>query len=436
LLRILVLGKYPPIQGGVSGATFRLAQELAIRGHDVSVVTNSGEVEFGFREFFWGEDESRLDREYGEGSLKVLQTESLAPNSYVPWANPYVSKLAGRAIAVANARGCDAIVGVYLEPYGVAAALVSTAIQKPLIVRHAGSDVGRLSKHQDLAETYRWVLSKADAVVTGASLGNVYDNLLSLGVASSQLKSLGASALPEWFYDSDEILDLMELADAFTASSWPMHLFPQTFREIVHADQKRIEKDLLTIGTFGKVGVAKGSFVLVEALKKLAIEGYQFNFVTLAGGTSETLSRYYGSILESESLRERSWILPLIAPWRVPAFVRACSAIAFLEHDFPIAHRPRIPREVLATGTCLICSSEIADKQGFGVNLVHRKNYVRIEAPNDEAALSSELANLIDHPERCHSIGKHGQFLSRVIERGLPRIDPLVELIERTATAH
>jgi glycosyltransferase involved in cell wall biosynthesis len=431
-LRILLVGKYPPIEGGVSGAVFRAAQDLATAGHHVDVVTNSNEVEFGFREFFWGADESLLQLKTAAGSVSVLETRPLAPHSYVPWTNPHVSKVVGRALAATRVHEYDAIVGVYLEPYGVAAALVSTVIEKPLILRHAGSDIGRLSEHPDLQEIYRWALSRARIVLTGVRTGPAYERLLELGASLNQVRSLGACALPAWFSESNEVLNVMELADAFNASSWPSQLFPRHLNEIVRTNTKRIRNDCPTIGTYGKVGVTKGSFAIIEALQKLAAKGYPFNFVTLAGGTPEVLERYCAKILEYPSLRDRSWILPLIAPWRIPAFLRASNIVAFLEHNFPIvAHRPGIPREVLAVGTCLVCSSEIADKQGFHSNMVDGKNYVRINTPDDSDVLSSKLSEVISDQDRCHSIGRHGMFLSRVIEEGLPRMDPIVELIER-----
>jgi glycosyltransferase involved in cell wall biosynthesis len=430
-LRILLAGKYPPTEGGVSGATFRAAHDLATAGHHVEVVTNCNEVEVGFREFLWGADESRLQLKTAAGSVSVLETRPLALHSYVPWTNPYVSKVAGRALAATRVHEYDAIVGVYLEPYGVAAALISTVIEKPLILRHAGSDIGRLSEHPDLQETYRWALSRARIVLTGVTKGHAYERLLELGASPNQVRSLGACALPGWFSESNEVLNVMELADAFNASSWPSQLFGRNFNEIVRVNAKRIRSDCPTIGTYGKVGVTKGSFALIEALQKLAAKGYPFNFVTLAGGTPEVLERYCATILECPFLRDRSWILPLIAPWRIPPFLRACKIVAFLEHNFPIvAHRPGIPREVLSVGTCLVCSSEIADKQGFRCNLVNGKNYVRINVPDDSDVLSAKLSELISDQDRCHSIGRHGMFLSKVIEEGLPKIDPIVELIE------
>ena len=44
-MRICILGKFPPIEGGVSHQTHLAAHELARRGHDVAVVTNAAQVE-------------------------------------------------------------------------------------------------------------------------------------------------------------------------------------------------------------------------------------------------------------------------------------------------------------------------------------------------------------------------------------------------------
>jgi len=57
-MRIAILGKIPPIQGGVSAATYWTAMELAKRGHAVHVISNAGEVEQGFRSFLVGEEPS------------------------------------------------------------------------------------------------------------------------------------------------------------------------------------------------------------------------------------------------------------------------------------------------------------------------------------------------------------------------------------------
>ena len=43
-MRICLIGKYPPIQGGVSMRTYWSAHGLAARGHEVHVVTNAKEA--------------------------------------------------------------------------------------------------------------------------------------------------------------------------------------------------------------------------------------------------------------------------------------------------------------------------------------------------------------------------------------------------------
>ena len=48
-MRICIIGKYPPIQGGVSTRTYLAAHALAQRGHEVHVVTNAKEAVPPFR---------------------------------------------------------------------------------------------------------------------------------------------------------------------------------------------------------------------------------------------------------------------------------------------------------------------------------------------------------------------------------------------------
>ncbi len=48
-MRICIIGKFPPIQGGVSMRTYWSAHGLAARGHEVHVVTNAKEAVAPFR---------------------------------------------------------------------------------------------------------------------------------------------------------------------------------------------------------------------------------------------------------------------------------------------------------------------------------------------------------------------------------------------------
>ena len=64
-MRICVIGKYPPIQGGVSARNYHMAHELAKRGHQVHVVTNAREVELPWRLLMRQEDWDRCEADYG-----------------------------------------------------------------------------------------------------------------------------------------------------------------------------------------------------------------------------------------------------------------------------------------------------------------------------------------------------------------------------------
>jgi len=417
-MRIALLGKFPPIQGGVSAATYRAASALTARQHEVHVVTNSDEVEPGFRAFIYGEDLLRLPEARRGGHFAVHRTTPLPRFSYIPWAPPFSSQLFGLGRSVIERHGCDLIIGWYFEPFGVVAAQLGTALQVPYVLRHAGSDIGRLAEHPDLAETYRWMLKGAAAVLTVGRCGEVLDRLAQLGVREEQVRRLGPSRLPTEYTEPCTPLDVEALLARLP--DWYSRL--PVDRDIVQAvaatNAKSFDARLPTIGAYGKVGEPKGSFDLVHALAQLAREGATFNLLTIAGGTSSALANYYRIILESPELRVRTWILPLLAPWRIGAFLRRCNIVCFLERDFPITfHAPMVPREILAAGTCAVLSAEVADKQPFSDSLSDGKNYVRIDDPRDQAALAARLLPLLRDPEAARIIGRHGKFLSKACER-------------------
>ncbi|MBB4276619.1 glycosyltransferase [Rhizobium mongolense] len=71
----------------------------------------------------------------------------------------------GIALAAAKSRTPDLVIGWYLEPYGVAASIFGRLADSQVILRHAGSDLGRLKKVADLAPLYNHCLATASRVV-------------------------------------------------------------------------------------------------------------------------------------------------------------------------------------------------------------------------------------------------------------------------------
>src|SRR5882724_2208059 len=147
-MRICFVGKYPPIQGGVSSSTYWAVRGLAERGHQVYVVTNASEVETRYRLQLDAADLDHLEASFISGGLvRVFQPERGTTRiSHIPLSNPFVSKLAGMATQVIREFSCEVVVGSYFEPYGVAAAMAAHWTSSSLILEHAGSDLDRLMR--------------------------------------------------------------------------------------------------------------------------------------------------------------------------------------------------------------------------------------------------------------------------------------------------
>src|SRR5215467_6530016 len=151
-MRICIIGKFPPIQGGVGVRTYWIAHDLAARGHEVHVVTNAKEVRPPFRMHMRRQDWKRCEATYGAqpssalpGSVTVHWTDPVDRSQYhIPLASPFVSKLAGTAARVHSECPFDVIYSHYLEPYGIAGHLAADIAKVPHVVRMAGSDAGRL----------------------------------------------------------------------------------------------------------------------------------------------------------------------------------------------------------------------------------------------------------------------------------------------------
>jgi glycosyltransferase involved in cell wall biosynthesis len=415
-VKLLVLGKFPPIEGGVSAQTFWLCRELAAQGHAVDVVTNAGEVDPTLAQLQYGDDSDWLLAGGSEGTLRVHHTTPVQPGSFIPFSQPYVSKLFGLALLALDRHACDVVLSWYFEPYGLVAALVGQATGVPYVMRHAGSDLARLARHPQLREAYRWAARRAAGLV----VTNEYEFEARLGSIDRPRIRVARPHLPDVFRAPSASLDLSELLDA--ADSWfaAAGLPEELVRRIRLANARPLRPDLFTLGTYGKVGVTKGSFDLVAALANTAASGAEFAFLTLSCGRREVLTGYYEAIMASEALAERTWFLPPVMPWRVPGFLAACDAVCFLERDFAIpSHGPLVPHEVLSSAACLVCSAEVASKPAYGGNLVHDRNAVVIPDPSDRHRLSAEIGALVEDCDRAAGIGRQGQKLSRFWDEDL-----------------
>ncbi|HEX4420722.1 MAG TPA: PqqD family peptide modification chaperone [Kofleriaceae bacterium] len=390
-MKLCLLIKYPPIQGGVSAQGFWVARALAQRGHELHVVTHANEVEPAYRLMLDDEDRAMLESRFERGSVQLHWTEPMSRKlAYIPQANPFVSKLAGRATDVIERFGCELIFSYYFEPYGVAGALAKSWTHVPQVIRHAGSDLGRLMLNPDLAPTYSRILRGADGILSGNR-----HPFAGLGVPADRVHGVAPYFLPTEFFRPDAPPLDMTATLAMLSRMSPDVVSPGPF-----------DAGVPTIGIYGKVGEQKGSFDLVKALAIVKQRGADFNFVALTQGTQ---SQAFRQAVSAAGLDDRTYILPFIAHWKVARFIRACTAVCFLERDFTISfHTPSVPKEVLACETCLVLSGEILDKQAYKSQLVDGENFVSIPDPRDIAQLAAALERVVRDPEAAREIGRRG----------------------------
>jgi glycosyltransferase involved in cell wall biosynthesis len=420
-LRICIVGKFPPIQGGVSMRTYWTAHALAERGHEIHVVTNAKEARPPFRMHMRPEDWVRCEPQSQIGSVKVHWTDPVdRSQSYIPMASPFVSKLAGIAARVHSERPFDVILSHYMEPYGVAGHLAAEIAGLPHVVRMAGSDAGRLWRHPQFEPLYDHVLRSAEVVVAA---GVVAERAIARGVDTARIASGGGFVVPEeLFTPTGSAIDLAALTEEVEPDP--------AMRDQVWG---RFMADRPYFGVCGKLGESKGSFALLAAMQRLKLARADVGLVALAHGSPEVEQKFRRHVREL-GLADRVLQIPFLPHWRVPEFLRSCLAVCCLEQDFPIAfHTPMVPLEVLLCGKCLIGSTEVIRKLPHYERLPNGYGCVAIEDVNDVAALSTQLAAIVQDPTPTAAIGARGCKFAGELQKSLAFPDTLERILEAAA---
>jgi glycosyltransferase involved in cell wall biosynthesis len=421
-VRVCIIGKFPPIQGGVSARTYWGAHDLAARGHEVHVVTNAKEARPPFRMHMRRQDWKRCEAVYDSGSVTMHWTDPIDSSQfYIPMASPFVSKLAATAARVHSERPFDVIYSHYLEPYGVAGHLAAEIVGVPHVVRMAGSDAGRLWRHPQFEALYDHVLRSAAMIIaTGAIAGRAIKH----GVRAELIAAGGAFQVPEdLFRPEGPALDLAALRQEVEPD-------PE-LRELLWGG---FAGEFPYFGIYGKLGETKGSFALLAALQRLKQAGLEVGLVAMAHGWP-ALENRFRSRTEDLGLTDRILQIPFLPHWRVPEFLRSCLAVCCLEQDFPIIfHTPVIAREVLMCGACLVGSTEVIHKLPDHTRVPNGYGCVAIEDVQDFEALSTKLAAIATDPEPIASVTARGRAFARSVQADAGVSDRLEYLLKAAAS--
>jgi glycosyltransferase involved in cell wall biosynthesis len=418
-VRICIIGKFPPIQGGVSARTYWGAHYLAARGHEVHVVTNAKEARPPFRMHMRRQDWKRCEAAYASsGSVTVHWTDPVdSSQSYIPMASSFVSKLAATAARVHSEHPFDVIYSHYLEPYGVAGHLAAEIAQLPHVVRMAGSDAGRLWRHPQLEALYDHVLrSAASVIATGVVAGRAIKH----GVRPERIAAVGGLDVPDdLFCPEGPALDLAALRREVEPD-------PE-IRDLLWGG---FAGELPYFGVYGKLGETKGSFALLAAMQRLKQAGIEVGLVAMAHGWP-ALESQFRSRAEELGVVDRILQIPFLPHWRVPEFLRSCLAACCLEQDFPITfHAPVIAHEVLLCGTCLIGSTEVIRKLPDHERIPDGYGCVAIDDVQDIDALSARMAAIGSDPGPIASVAARGRVFALAAHAGASAPDRLERLLK------
>ncbi len=406
-MKICIMGKYPPIQGGVSTRTYWTAHGLAKLGHTVHVITNARETAAPYRMLMQQGDWARCDATYGAGSVKVHWTEPYGRRQWhIPRGTPYITKLASLGISVAKREPLDVVFSYYMEPYCVAAHIVAQATGLPQVIRTAGSDAGRLWRLPQFAPLYDHVFRSAAAVICGPSLE---PKMIDIGVQRSRLRR------------NRESLNLCELF----SPDGPALNVEGLRQDVLSGDDAELKTllfgeynpELIYIGVYGKLGRSKGSFALLQALKKMKDDGKPIGLLAMAHEPPMAQNAFRNYAM-TNALHDRICQLPFLPHWRVPEFIRACAAVCCLEQDFPIVfHTPVVAREVLTSGACLVGALEVIRKLPSPEKMVDGYNCLAIPNVNVIEDLVQKLTFAIENADGVRQIGVRAREYARIVER-------------------
>jgi len=394
-----MIGKYPPVQGGVSSDTYWLAKALGQRGHDVHVVTNAWEVEDEYKE----QIESCSTEEYEPKNVHVHSTDP-SPSAnpwHIPYSKAYAEKLASLAIETIQKYDLEVIDSQYLVPYVASGFLAKIITQRPQIVRHAGSDMRRLLPSPYLNTLFTCLFERADAIVAYPQTKQAF---LDLGIPEAKV-----------FVSEEVHVD----SRAFNPQVEPMDLAPYTDGDI---------EDRPAISFIGKIPYlwrTQGLEKVAEACEQLD-DDYLLLFVANGGGLDE-----FQTAVKRRGLEGRSLFLGFMAPWKIPSLIKRSACVLLPRYGSTNMGVSAVAREVMAVGKCLILSQELYENT-YRDLLCHRENVLVVD-PSDVEQFRQTLKEVISNPTETDRIGQRAYEVSQSLESFDTYVESMEDLYTRVS---
>jgi len=157
-MKVLLIGKFPPTQGGISSRSFWLCHALATHDIYFDIVTIVPPL-------YRSETTGKLPNKI---RLRQITTDE-EPPWFIPGGELWIERLVSSALDLANDQMPDLVEANYLVPYGFAAFITSRILGVPLLIRHAGSDLTKLYNWKPVQHALESLITRADLVVSTSS---------------------------------------------------------------------------------------------------------------------------------------------------------------------------------------------------------------------------------------------------------------------------
>lgn len=369
-----------PIQGGTASKWMWNFYFLAEAGHQIVIITNSSEIKPCHCILT-----NHLSPTRGSASvvdptqhpnIELLSTELSNNQKSIANDNPVLTKLLSLGLTASKTHSFDLIIGTYLEPYGVAASMLSEWTGVPYVLSHAGSDLFRLMKSEYLQPVLEKILLSARFILTTPRLSAYWESLKRPENTYLPINYVGSL---NHFFESTAQFD-------FALYQRQLQTVNTAFIHANYGDwiNQSIDFTRPILGLYGKTSSKKGYIEFFKALMQLKADAlhHKFSVVALIQGPDQAFSEL-SAWVKHELADFDICILPFIPNWLMPAFITSCEAVFCLETNFKIsAHNPIIPNEILAAKGLLVVSEEIAKKQSM--SLVNGYNCMIVDPTNPQ----------------------------------------------------
>jgi glycosyltransferase involved in cell wall biosynthesis len=399
-MKICLISKYPPIEGGISSGTYWLAKGLGEKGHEVHIVTNALEVEDEYREKLEISDPNYSPKNVFVHSTDPAPTVEANP-SHIPFSKVYCEKLASLSIQIIEEYDIDIIDSWYLVPYCISGFLAKSFTNIPQIVRHGGSDIQRLYPSPYLNNLLDKVIKSADAIITNDTMMNFFQNK---GIPLSRI--IPIQKVP---------VDIR----AFNPEVPPLDLSP-------YLTNQKYFPGIPIIGYIGKITnhfETKGLCELLDACSSI-----KEDFLLLFIANGKKLNQFK-RILKKANLKDKTIFLDFFPPWQIPSIMKACTCVVALEKEnSPIYeyHISSIPYEAIATGRCVLISDSLHKKEPY-CSLKNGKEVLVVDPSNTEE-IRKMLIKLIENPDMASNIGSNGYRAIMNYEHFNGHVDKTIKL--------